>query len=438
MEKKYFIVTYGCQMNVHESEKLAGILQKRGYVEAANEEEADIIVFNTCCIRENAENHAYGNIGALKKRKKMRPDLLIAVGGCMTQQDGAAERLRKKLPFVDIVFGTHNLKDFGALLDQKAAQKKALVSILPCEDRPEEEDIAYRTSFPNAWVNIMYGCNNFCTYCIVPYVRGRERSREPDAIVREVEGLLEKGYKEITLLGQNVNSYGTDRDVGMTFPQLLRRIAAIGGKFRLRFMTSNPKDFGEELVQSIADCPQVCNLVHLPAQSGSDRILRLMNRRYTAAEYLRKVEMLRRAVPDCALTSDLMVGFPTETEEDFRQTLELVRAAGFSTAFTFVYSRRSGTKAAEMEGQVPEEVCKERIMRLVEAVNAQTRSLSAGYEGKIIEILCEDYDPKRGAWLGRDEYGRMGYFADEQNRIGEFVKIRVKDTSGISLFGERV
>lgn len=438
MEKKYFIVTYGCQMNVHESEKLAGILQKRGYVEAANEDEADIIVFNTCCIRENAENHAYGNIGALKKRKKMRPDLLIAVGGCMTQQDGAAERLRKKLPFVDIVFGTHNLKDFGALLDRKAAQKKPLVSVQASEERLEEGDSAYRTSFPNAWVNIMYGCNNFCTYCIVPYVRGRERSREPDAVVREVEGLLEKGYKEITLLGQNVNSYGTDRDVGMTFPQLLRRIAAIGGKFRLRFMTSNPKDFGEELVQAIADCPQVCNLVHLPAQSGSDRILRLMNRKYTAAEYLRKVEMLRGAVPDCALTSDLMVGFPTETEEDFRRTLELVRAAGFSTAFTFVYSRRSGTKAAEMEGQVPEEVCKERIMRLVEAVNAQTRGLSAGYEGKTIEILCEDYDPKRGAWLGRDEYGRMGYFADERNRIGEFVKIRVKDTSGISLFGERV
>ena len=438
MEKKYFIVTYGCQMNVHESEKLAGILQKRGYVEAANEDEADIIVFNTCCIRENAENHAYGNIGALKKRKKMRPDLLIAVGGCMTQQDGAAERLRKKLPFVDIVFGTHNLKDFGALLDRKAAQKKPLVSIQASEERLEEEDSAYRTSFPNAWVNIMYGCNNFCTYCIVPYVRGRERSRDPDAVVREVEGLLEKGYKEITLLGQNVNSYGTDRDVGMTFPQLLRRIAAIGGKFRLRFMTSNPKDFGEELVQTIADCPQVCNLVHLPAQSGSDRILRLMNRKYTAAEYLRKVEMLRGAVPGCALTSDLMVGFPTETEEDFRRTLELVRAAGFSTAFTFVYSRRSGTKAAEMEGQVPEEVCKERIVRLVEAVNAQTRSLSAGYAGKTIEILCEDYDPKRGAWLGRDEYGRMGYFADERNRIGEFVKIRVKDTSGISLFGERV
>ena len=370
MEKKYFIVTYGCQMNVHESEKLAGILQKRGYVEAANEDEADIIVFNTCCIRENAENHAYGNIGALKKRKKMRPDLLIAVGGCMTQQDGAAERLRKKLPFVDIVFGTHNLKDFGALLDRKAAQKKPLVSVQASEERLEEEDFAYRTSFPNAWVNIMYGCNNFCTYCIVPYVRGRERSREPDAVVREVEGLLEKGYKEITLLGQNVNSYGTDRDVGSTFPQLLRRIAAIGGKFRLRFMTSNPKDFGEELVQTIADCPQVCNLVHLPAQSGSDRILRLMNRKYTAAEYLRKVEMLRGAVPDCALTSDLMVGFPTETEEDFRRTLELVRAAGFSTAFTFVYSRRSGTKAAEMEGQVPEEVCKERIMWLVEAVNA--------------------------------------------------------------------
>ena len=436
MEKKYRIVTYGCQMNVHESEKLAGILRARGYKEeAASEEEADIIVFNTCCIRENAENHAYDNIGALKKLKKARPDLLVAVGGCMTQQTGAAEKLRKKFPFVDIVFGTHNLEEFGALLDRKRGRKKAVVEIPDKEGAVREEDISFRTSYPNAWVNIMYGCNNFCSYCIVPYVRGRERSRAADAVVAEVNGLLDRGYKEITLLGQNVNSYGSDRGE-VSFPQLLRRICAREEKFRLRFMTSNPKDFGEGLVRAIADHRQLCRLVHLPVQAGSDRILRLMNRKYTAKEYLQKVEMLRRILPDCRLSTDIMVGFPTETEEDFRATLDLVRAADFSTAFTFVYSRRSGTAAAQMEGQIPEEVQKERIMRLVELVNAQTREQSLAYCGKTVEILCEDRDEKKGLYLGRDEFGRMGYFASERDCIGEFVQMRVIDSSGISLMGE--
>ena len=435
MEKKYRIVTYGCQMNVHESEKLAGILHARGYAEAAPEEEADIVVFNTCCIRENAENHAYGNIGALKKVKKAHPGMLIAVGGCMTQQAGAAEKLRKKFPFVDIVFGTHNLEEFGALLDRKLGRKKAVVDVWEKEGEVLEEDISFRTSYPNAWVNIMYGCNNFCSYCIVPYVRGRERSRAASAVVAEVNGLLDAGYKEITLLGQNVNSYGNDCGE-VSFPQLLRKICARDEKFRLRFMTSNPKDFGEELVRAIADNPQLCRFVHLPVQAGSDRILRLMNRKYTAKEYLEKVEMLRRIIPDCQLSTDIMVGFPTETEEDFRATLDLVRAADFSAAFTFVYSRRSGTVAADMEGQIPEEVQKERIMRLVELVNAQTREKSQAYRGKTIEILCEDYDAKKGLYLGRDEYGRMGYFASGRDRIGQFVQMRVTDASGISLQGE--
>ena len=436
MEKKYRIVTYGCQMNVHESEKIAGILQRRGYTEAADEADADVIVFNTCCIRENAENHAYGNIGALKKSKKNRPGLVIAVGGCMTQQPGAAEKLKKKLPFVDIVFGTHNLERFGDLLDRRMAQKKSVIEVEEKEGAICEDDTSFRTSYPNAWVNIMYGCNNFCTYCIVPYVRGRERSREPERIVEEVNALLDRGYKEITLLGQNVNSYGNDRGGDCSFPQLLRKICERREKFRLRFMTSNPKDFGEELVRAVADCPQVCNLVHLPAQSGSDRILRLMNRKYTAEEYLEKVELLRRYVPDCMVTSDLMVGFPTETEEDFQKTLDLVRRARFSTAFTFVYSRRSGTVAADMEGQIPEEVAKDRIMRLVDAVNAQTRELSASYRGKTVEILCEDRDEKKGLYLGRDEYGRMGYFESCGDPIGKFVKLKITEASGVSLRGE--
>lgn len=437
MGKSYHIVTYGCQMNVHESEKLAGILRANGYTEESEApEEADIVVFNTCCIRENAENHAMGNIGALKKIKRARPDMLIAVGGCMTQQEGAAQRLRKKFPFVDIVFGTHNLDDFGALLARKAAQKKAVVEVPAHEGSVCEEDFSFRTSYPNAWVNIMYGCNNFCSYCIVPYVRGRERSRDPEHILREVQGLLAKGYREITLLGQNVNSYAPAD--GTSFPQLLRRICEGQGKFRLRFMTSNPKDFGEELIAAIADLPQVCNLVHLPVQAGSDRILKLMNRHYTAREYLEKVELLRKRVPGCEVSTDIMVGFPSETEEDFRRTLELVKAADFSSAFTFVYSRRSGTRAAEMEGQIPEEVQKERIMRLVELVNAQTREKSRKYLGKTVEILCEDHDEKRGLYLGRDEYGRMGYFKSTADPVGRFVKIKVEDASGISLYGSIV
>lgn len=437
MSKSYHIVTYGCQMNVHESEKLAGILRANGYTEESEApEEADIVVFNTCCIRENAENHAMGNIGALKKIKRARPDMLVAVGGCMTQQEGAAQRLRKKFPFVDIVFGTHNLDDFGTLLTRKAAQKKAVVEVPAHEGSVCEEDFSFRTSYPNAWVNIMYGCNNFCSYCIVPYVRGRERSRDPEHILREVQGLLAKGYREITLLGQNVNSYAPAD--GTSFPQLLRRICEGQGKFRLRFMTSNPKDFGEELIAAIADLPQVCNLVHLPVQAGSDRILKLMNRHYTAREYLEKVELLRKRVPGCEVSTDIMVGFPSETEEDFRRTLELVKAADFSSAFTFVYSRRSGTRAAEMEGQIPEEVQKERIMRLVELVNAQTREKSRKYLGKTVEILCEDHDEKRGLYLGRDEYGRMGYFKSTADPVGRFVKIKVEDASGISLYGSIV
>ena len=435
MEKKYRIVTYGCQMNVHESEKIAGILHSRGYSECAEERDADIIVFNTCCIRENAENHAYGNIGALKKLKKSKPGLLIAVGGCMTQQEGAAANLRKKFPFVDIVFGTHNLDALGDLIDRKIKSKKAVVDIWGKEGEVREEDYSYRTSYPNAWVNIMYGCNNFCSYCIVPYVRGRERSRDAAGILKEVDGLLGQGYKEITLLGQNVNSYGNDRGGTYSFPQLLRDICRREEKFRLRFMTSNPKDFGEDLVRAIAECPQICHLVHLPVQAGSDRILRLMNRKYTSAEYLRKVELLRKYVPDCQLTTDIMVGFPSETEEDFQETLSLVREAGFATAFTFVYSRRSGTAAAKMDGQIPEEVQKDRIMRLVELVNEQTREKSAAYRGKTIEILCEDYDKKKGLYLGRDEYGRMGYFRSETDRIGDFVRLKIEETSGVSLMG---
>ena len=423
-------------MNVHESEKIAGILREKGYeTPVESEEEADIIVFNTCCIRENAENHAFGNIGNLKKLKKRKKELIVAVGGCMAQEEGKAQLLKEKFPFIDIIFGTHNVAELGALIDALREKRKKQVSVLPERKETEDRITPVRTSYPNAWVNITYGCNNFCTYCIVPYVRGRERSRRAEVILEEVESLVSEGYKEITLLGQNVNSYNSDGQGGMSFPELLDRCARIEGKFRLRFMTSHPKDFTKELALVMRKHDKICNLLHLPVQAGSDRILALMNRRYTREKYMSEIKMLRELIPNCAVTTDLIVGFPTETEEDFLQTLSLVKEADFSSAFTFVYSPRTGTKAAQMEGRIPEEVSKERIMRLVDAVNENTRLKSLEYVGKVTEILCEDYDEKKGLYLGRNEAGRMGYFASEKNVIGEFVDLRVERANGISLFG---
>lgn len=433
---KYHIVTYGCQMNVHESEKMAGILRKMGYEETSSEEDADIILFNTCCIRENAENHAFGNIGALKKLKKQKPDLIIAVGGCMTQEKGKTEILRKKFPFIDVMFGTLNLEELETLIERKKTQKKKVIEIREQEGEIVEFDDAYRTSYPNAWVNIMYGCNNFCSYCIVPYVRGRERSRKPENIVKEVKKLVAEGYKEITLLGQNVNSYGTDGKAGVTFAQLLEQVASIEGDFRLRFMTSHPKDFNEDVVKVMQKYRKICRLVHLPVQSGSNAVLRAMNRRYTREKYLEEIKMLRSYFPEAEVTTDIIVGFPGETEEDYLQTESLVREVNYASAFTFVYSPRQGTKAAEMPDQIPEEVQKDRIMRLVELVNSLTRKKSEKYVGKSVEILCEDYDEKKGMYLGRDEFGRMGYFKSDENVIGKFVTLRVTQANGISLFGE--
>ena len=426
-------------MNVHESEKIAGILREKGYsTPVESEEEADIIVFNTCCIRENAENHAFGNIGNLKKLKKRKKELIVAVGGCMAQEEGKAQLLKEKFPFIDIIFGTHNVAELGALIDALREKRKKQVSVLPERTETEDHVTPVRTSYPNAWVNITYGCNNFCTYCIVPYVRGRERSRRAEVILEEVESLVREGYKEITLLGQNVNSYNSDGQGGMSFPELLDRCARLEGKFRLRFMTSHPKDFTKELALVMQKHDKICNLLHLPVQAGSDRILALMNRRYTREKYMSEIRMLRELIPNCAVTTDLIVGFPTETEEDFLQTLSLVKEADFSSAFTFVYSPRTGTKAAQMEGRIPEEVSKERIMRLVDAVNENTRLKSLEYVGKVTEILCEDYDEKKGLYLGRNESGRMGYFASDKNVIGEFVDLRVERANGISLFGTLV
>ncbi len=435
--KKYYITTYGCQMNVHESEKLAGILTSLGYSASECEKDADIILFNTCCIRENAEDRADGNIGALKKLKKQNKDLIVAVGGCMTQQKGYAEQLIKKFPFIDIIFGTHNLEDFKTLLQKKLLQKKPVLEILEKEQQIKEGTPKTRTSFPNAWVNITYGCNNFCTYCIVPYVRGRERSRKLVDIVNECKELINEGYKEITLLGQNVNSYGNDLG-DVDFADLITEISKIDKKFRLGFMTNHPKDLSEKLIKALANSDKVCKRIHLPIQAGSNRILKLMNRKYTREDYFDKIDLLRKYIPDIAITSDIMVGFPTETEEDFLDTVDVVNRIGFAGAFTFVYSRRKGTPADKMDGQVDENVSKERIMKLIDLQNSINRKQSENYIGKVVEVLCEGFDQKKNMYLGRDTYGRMLYFEGNEQDLGEFVSVKVLSAGGISLMGQKV
>lgn len=436
MGKNYLIKTFGCQMNVHESEKLAGILTKMGYTACERAEDADVIVFNTCCVRENAEQHAFGNIGMLKKLKAENPELVIAVVGCMTQQGDFASKLTASYPYVDIVLGTHNMSSFGEMLERKISTKKKVVEILSSCGGIDESVVPFRSSYPNAWVNISYGCNNFCTYCIVPFVRGRERSRNPEYILNEVRGLVDKGYKEITLLGQNVNSYGKDLSGESDFASLIGEIGKIDGKFRLRFMSNHPKDFSEKVARAIAENPHACHAIHLPAQSGSDRILKLMNRHYDLKGYVEKTEVIRKIIPDCAITTDLIVGFPTETEEDFSDTLKLCKTVGFDGAFTFVYSPREGTIAASMEGQVPDEVKKDRIMRLVEYQNAYNRERSKEYIGRTVEVLAEDYDEKKKAYMGRDEYGKMAYFPAETSVIGQFLSVEILSAGGMSLMGK--
>ena len=434
--KLYKVITYGCQMNVHESEKLAGMLEELGYTATENEKKADIIVFNTCCVRENAEQRAIGNIGALKPLKKKRKDLIIAVCGCMMQQDGKGAMIKDRFPFVDIIFGTHNLSSFKEYLEKRLSTGKSVIKIVDDDGKIIEDVPKARTSYPNAWVNVMYGCNNFCTYCIVPYVRGREKSRDPEDIIKEVKDLVNLGYKEITLLGQNVDSYGKTLSKPCDFADLIERISKIPGKFRLRFMSNHPKDINEKLIKVMVSSDKICKSIHLPIQAGSNRILELMNRRYTQEKYLEEVKMIKSIYPDFAITTDIMVGFPTETEEDFLETLKVVNEIEYDGAFTFVYSKRNGTKASEMDGQVDEEVKKDRIMRLVDRQNEINRQKSLNYLDKTVEVLCEDYDKKKDLYLGRDDKGRMVNFKSSKNIIGEFVDVKIAKTGGITLIGE--
>lgn len=423
-------------MNVHESEKIAGQLRDLGYEETQIAEDADVIVFNTCCVRENAEQHAFGNIGMYKKLKKEKRDLIIAVCGCMTQQGEFAKKLSATFPFVDVIIGTYNIDEFGKILQKTVDTKKRVVEILDKNGDICEEITPYRSSYPNAWVNIAYGCNNFCTYCIVPYVRGRERSRLPENVVDEVKNLVNEGYKEITLLGQNVNSYGHDLKNGVSFSSLLDEIGKIDGKFRLRFMSNHPKDLTEDVIEAIKRNPHACHAIHLPVQSGSNRILSLMNRRYSVEKYLSQIDSIRKIIPDCAITTDIIVGFPTETEEDFIDTVKLVETVKFDGAFTFVYSKREGTKAAVMDGQIDPETQKDRIMRLIDVQNDLNRKESLTYVGKTVEILVEDFDEKKNSYMGRDERGKMAYFSCDENVIGKFVNVKITSAGGMSLMGE--
>ena len=436
--KKYCVVTYGCQMNLHESEKISGILSGMGMSAVNEPENADVVVFNTCCIRDTAERRALGNIGKMKELKKKNKNLLIVVTGCMTQQNGFAENMKERYQYVDVILGTHNISDLENQIRIRLEKKKRVAAILDTDGYIDDETTPVtRTSFPNAWVNINYGCNNFCTYCIVPYVRGRERSRDMKSIISECEKLIKDGYKEITLLGQNVNSYGNDvPDENVNFANLLREVAKIDGKFRIRFMTSHPKDLTEDVVKAIRDNDKICNNIHLPIQAGSNSVLKNMNRRYTREHYLGLIDMIRRYLPDCGITTDIMVGFPYETEEDFLDTMDIVEKVRFSTAFTFIYSVRKGTKAAEMP-QIPYEIKQNRIKRLIARQNEITEEISKDYVGNVYEILVEGMQKKKNGYVvGRTESGRLVSAKGDESMIGEFKNVKITAVKNAQLLGE--
>ena len=437
-------------MNVHESEKIAGILEDMGYSDCPEDGNPDVIVFNTCCIRDTAERRALGNIGVTKAEKKRNPNLILAVVGCMPQQDGVADSLKERYPYVDIVLGTRNIAQLKDEIQKVIASrnriKKRSDKKYRCFDTEQptnyleidEKTPQTRTSYPNAWINIIYGCNNFCTYCIVPYVRGREVSRDMNSVLDEVKKCVDEGYKEITLLGQNVNSYGNDvDDPNVNFANLLRKIDKIEGKFRVRFMTSHPKDLNDDIIDAMANSSKICNNLHLPIQAGSDKVLANMNRRYDSAKYLQTIEKLRKAMPDIGITTDIMVGFPTETEDDFQKTLEIVEKVRYSNAFTFIYSPRKGTPAAKME-QIPYAVKQERISRLIKLQNKITKEISDTYVGGVFEVLCEDIAPKyEGMVCGRTESGRLVTFEGTSEDIGKFFNVKISQSKSASLFGHK-
>ncbi len=435
-----FVHTYGCQQNVSDSEKIKGFLAQMGFSFTEEPEQADFILFNTCAVRGHAENRVFGNVGALKDLKRRHPAVIISVCGCMMEEKGASEHMRRKFPFVGLVFGTHVLHRFPELLWTALTESRRVF-----EQGDDQEDTSIveglpvrRDSKTKAWITVMYGCNNFCSYCIVPYVRGRERSRAPEEILKEFRGLVAAGYKDITLLGQNVNSYGKNLENPISFAQLLRMLDAVDGDYRLRFMTSHPKDATHELIDAMAEGKHICHHLHLPVQSGSDRVLQEMNRRYTREKYLDLVAYAREKMPDLSITSDIIVGFPGETYKEFRETVSLIQEVGFTSLFTFIYSPRERTAAARM----PDPVSAEEKSKWLQELCAEQEKIAAvrcaGEVGKTHRVLVEGKSPKTGLLTGRTGGNVIVNFPGGKENIGNFAEVKITAASNWILDGELV
>jgi len=437
--KKAFVETYGCQQNENDSEKIKGILTDVGYELTQNAREADFILYNTCAVRENAELKVYGKLGALKALKTQNPALIIGVCGCMMQQEHIASTIRKKYRHVDLVFGTHALYEFSELLYQIEVNHGRIICVensdgAIAEDLPTRRDETFK-----AWVSIMYGCNNFCSYCIVPYVRGRERSRRPEKVLEEIRTLAADGCREITLLGQNVNSYGHDADFDMDFADLLSEVCRIDGIWRVRFMTSHPKDISDKLIDTIAREEKVCHMLHLPFQAGNDRVLKEMNRKYTKEQYLDKIRRVKEKMPDMALSSDVIVGFPTETDEEFLDTLDVLRTVRFDSIYSFIYSKRQGTPAASIEEPFTREDKQKRFEKLVEVQNEISKELNEAYLGRVCRVLVEGESKNNPDFLtGRTDTNKVVNFSASRDLIGQMVNVKIIEAHTWSLLGELI
>lgn len=433
----FCVTTFGCQMNARDSEKLCGILEKIGYVEAP-EEEADFIIFNTCTVRENANTRVYGRLGQLKPRKKKNPHMMIGLCGCMMQEPEVVEKLKTSYRYVDIIFGTHNIFKFAELIVTRFESQRMVIDIWKDTDKivenlPNDRKFSFKSG-----VNIMFGCNNFCSYCIVPYVRGRERSRNPKDILREIEGLVADGVVEIMLLGQNVNSYGKNLEEPITFAQLLQEVEKIEGLERIRFMTSHPKDLSDELIEVMKHSKKICRHLHLPLQSGSTKILKAMNRRYTKEQYLELAEKIRREIPDMAITTDIIVGFPGETKEDVDETIDVIRRVKYDNAFTFIYSKRTGTPAAAME-QVPEAQVKEQFDRVLKTVQETAREQVGRYQGQTADVLVEEINENDSTLVtGRMSNNTLVHFPGDTSLVGRIVNVSLDECHGFYYMGHIV
>lgn len=438
IKPKALIETYGCQQNENDSERIKGMLREMGFSFTDNREEADFILFNTCAVREGAEMRVLGNVGALKHLKAKREDLIIGICGCMMQQEHMANRIKSKYKHVSVVFGTHALYQFPEIMYRAVCKNERVFCRTESEGRLAEDIPVYREHSASAWVSIMYGCNNFCSYCIVPYVRGRERSREPEKILAEIEDLARNGVKEITLLGQNVNSYGKDLDRDVDFADLLCLADKVEGIRRIRFMTSHPKDMTDKLIAALPKVSKLCSQIHLPFQAGSDRILTAMNRKYTKEAYIGLISKIRSVMPDAVFTTDVIVGFPGETEADFEQTLDVLERVRFDSVFSFIYSKREGTPAAKMENQVPEEVKHAHFNRLLEVQNKISREINETYHGKVCEIMVEGLSKTSSQMMtGRTDGGKIVNFPrDDSLKNGDFIKVRITKINTWSLTGE--